>query len=179
MINFWAEYSWVKVASNCFPLFLLRCIFFTTQVGCKKGDKCVFCHHSMTNAFLETGRKRPKKMERDHLREDISKLVQKLPTEEHHTAVHQLQMIAQRNKFARTTCIHKARSGIAGKPNEISSSRWLFIEGDWGFSVWPRNCLQTLKYLHVQFGQTQIAQLVVNRFWGEALLPGSNTGRRT
>ena len=86
-----------------------QCIFFTNPVGCQKGDSCVFCHHSVPNGS-ELEATRPKKHERQRLKAEISQLVQQLTTEQQPQAVHQLQMIAQKSKFARITCTYQVKS---------------------------------------------------------------------
>ena len=58
----------------------LRCLFFRSPFGCKKGAACAFCHHEVTTR-AQANLERPRQAERQRIRVSILELVAKLDVE--------------------------------------------------------------------------------------------------
>ena len=55
----------------------VRCLFFTSASGCKRGAACAFCHHLVPQAAIS----RPRKVKRDAMRTRIVSLLEQLDVE--------------------------------------------------------------------------------------------------
>mmetsp|Transcript_30769 Transcript_30769/g.49526 ORF Transcript_30769/g.49526 Transcript_30769/m.49526 type:complete len:165 (+) Transcript_30769:62-556(+) len=82
-----------------------QCLFWTSPNGCRRGDRCVFCHHPVTTEQAQLSTRRPRKSQREQMKTFINELVEHLNTnQEPQEVVHLLQIEAQQNSFARVLC---------------------------------------------------------------------------
>lgn len=82
-----------------------QCLFWTSPCGCRKGDRCVFCHHAVAQEQAHLSNRRPRKNQRDQMKSFIKELVEHLKAEqEPQEVVHLLQIEAQQCSFARVLC---------------------------------------------------------------------------
>eukprot|EP00435_Cladocopium_sp_Y103_P039642 s216_g10.t1 len=87
-----------------------RCLFFDSSLGCKRGDRCLFCHHTeKSNSSTASTHTRPLKDQRDKLKAIISQQVREinLQTQEPQEEVVLLQLMAQQTNFARNLCLQE------------------------------------------------------------------------
>mmetsp|Transcript_71791 Transcript_71791/g.145310 ORF Transcript_71791/g.145310 Transcript_71791/m.145310 type:complete len:160 (+) Transcript_71791:66-545(+) len=83
-----------------------QCLFFASSFGCKKGDSCDFCHHSVSAAQAGIPAQRPKNTRRRKFQEDVQQLLLQLNVRQQGpmNVVMQLQIMAQRNRYLRVLC---------------------------------------------------------------------------
>ena len=89
----------LKFVSELFVPLKLRCLFFTSLLGCKKGDACAFCHHLVTEQQAGLALVRPKNTQRRKITARIQHLVRQLNAEAQQPSyvVLQLQHQAMQN----------------------------------------------------------------------------------
>eukprot|EP00435_Cladocopium_sp_Y103_P040278 s1280_g10.t3 len=83
------------------------CLFYTSLAGCRRGDACAFCHHTVpapSQAGLSVTR--PNSKRRRNIKRTIESLLQQLSVEEQtpQEVVDQLQKEAQRSEYIRWVC---------------------------------------------------------------------------
>ena len=71
------RHPWVSL-----PFRVPRCLFWTSPSGCRKGDRCVFCHHAVAQEQAHLSTRRPRKNQRDQMKSFIKELVEHLNAEQ-------------------------------------------------------------------------------------------------
>eukprot|EP00435_Cladocopium_sp_Y103_P005790 s5968_g1.t2 len=98
------------------------CIFFASNLRCKRGDRCLFCHHPADKGSQH----RPRKATRDEVKAFITQSVRQLnlQTQEPQEIVVLLQREAWQYNFARRFCIEELdRAGAQGSGTEQRDDR--------------------------------------------------------